>query len=95
MISHERPLDPKTSKKLREMFPDMVAEDECNHLVEVGEEIPAAKLKELANEAKQPITLSLMKPGETTTLSDGTVYEVTPKGWVKRASPEGGREEER
>jgi len=46
-------------------------------------EIEGGFIGELANKAEQPVTMELHGKGEIKTMSDGTQYHVTRRGWVK------------
>ena len=41
------------------------------------------EMKKLANTAKQPVSVELNELGDIKTMSDGTEYALTSKGWRK------------
>jgi hypothetical protein len=69
--------------KLREMAIP-IAHDEKTFLFD-GLKIDQKKMKEIANKAGQPLTAEINGDGDIKTMSDGTKYQCTNKGWVKVA----------
>ena len=87
-INFEHPMNSVALEKLRELItdgslPNPVALDEFRALFNDTLELQQRKMTELANAAKQPVTVELNEIGEIKVMSDGTKYRVTNKGWIK------------
>lgn len=82
-VSFEDPVSESVVKKLKDLFGEPVVEDSKTFLLDNIKELRQDRMKALANEAKQPVTVALHSVGEIKSLSDGTKYQVTPKGWQK------------
>lgn len=88
-INFNHPVGPEEENMLKKMFGEPVASDRKTFLYDDMESrfrqqlMQGRKMTELANKAKQPVAVELNKEGEIKTLSDGTQYRVTPKGWRK------------
>lgn len=85
-IQFDDPVNEETRQRIREAFGEAVASDEKTFLFDNMREIHQKTMKEIANTAKQPATVGLHRQGEIVTLSDGSRYEVTPRGW-RRIEP--------
>lgn len=87
-INFNNPMNNKALEKLRELISDgslpaPVAQDDYRALFNKRLDLQPRKLTELANAAKQPVTVELNEEGEIKEMSDGTKYKVTRKGWIK------------
>lgn len=83
-ISFQDPVNNETFAKIMEEFGDkVVTNDRKTFLLTNVDEINQKLMKEIANTAKQPATVELCSEGEIKTMSDGTRYRVTPRGWQK------------
>lgn len=82
-INFHDPLNSEALIALREMAIP-VQSDEKTFLFD-RLNIDQRKMKEIANKAGQPLTVELNGEGDIKTLSDGTKYQCTNKGWVKVA----------
>ena len=87
-INFEHPMNSVALEKLRELItdgsiPNPVAQDEFRALFNDKLELQQRKMTQLANAAKQPVTVELNEEGDIKEMSDGTKYRVTPKGWIK------------
>lgn len=84
-INFNEPVGPETENMLKKLFGDPVASDAKTFLYDKQLVLEQKRMTELANKAKQPVSVELNSEGEIKTLSDGTQYRVTPKGWRKVA----------
>ena len=84
-ISFEENMNDETRELIEKQFGDKIKlMDKKNVLLErLNEGFKQDDFKEIANTAKQPVTLELHGGGEIKTMSDGTQYQVTKSGWVK------------
>lgn len=83
-MQFDDPMNEKTREFIEETFGPGVPMDERTALVSFRHNLVDRELnRKIANIAEQPLTLALLAEGETKTLSDGTVYQVTPQGWRK------------
>lgn len=46
-------------------------------------ELLQSKMKQVANELNEPVSVELNEVGEIKTMSDGSRYKVTKQGWLK------------
>ena len=84
-IQFRDPMNEATKAKLCELFKNaIVALDEKTALVN-SQHFNSRDLMDIARTAQQPLELNIYSDGETKTLSDGTQYRVTKKGWQKIA----------
>ena len=84
-ISFNKPVGPEAISMIKKLFGDPVASDAKTFLYDKHLILEQKRMTELANKAKQPVTVELNSEGEIKTMSDGTQYQVTPKGWRKVA----------
>jgi len=84
-INFDEPVGPEAESMIKELFGDPVASDAKTFLYDKQIVLAQKRMTELANKAKQPATVELNSEGEIKTMSDGTQYQVTPKGWRKIA----------
>ena len=83
-MQFDQPMDKKTSKRIKEMFGDnIVVMDAQNVLLENLSEIHQKQMKVVADTSKQPITMNIHDEDDIVEMTDGTKYQVTPKGWQK------------
>jgi len=83
-MQFEKPMDEETAKRIKEMFGDKIAVmDDKNVLLERLSEINQKEMKAIANKAEQPVTVNIYDKDDIVTMSDGTKYQVTQKGWRK------------
>ena len=83
-LSFDNPMNDATSEMISKFFgPDVAASDRKNVLVNDMQKINGAFMKEIANSASQPVTVTANEVGEIKKMSDGTKYEVTSSGWKK------------
>ena len=83
-MQFEKPMDEETAKRIKEMFGDNITVmDKKNVLLERLSEIHQKEMKAIANKAEQPVTVNIHDKGDIVTMSDGTKYQVTQKGWRK------------
>ena len=82
-ISTPEPMNDEMQEKLKEMFGEPFAQDERTALMDKLIDIDRKQMTDLANIAKQPISVGIQGVGEIKTLSDGTRYQVTDRGWKK------------
>lgn len=83
-INFDDPMNNESREMLHQLFGEPAAEDERNFLVDISTPIRQSEMKAVANAAGQPATVIMHGEGEEKTMSDGTVYIVTPKGWRKK-----------
>ena len=84
-MSFQDPLNDEAFAKIVKEFGEPVAVDgeRKTLLFDNIKEINQLVMKEIANTAKQPTTVELHGEGEIKTMSDGSRYQVTSRGWVK------------
>lgn len=82
MMQFDKPMNDNARKMIEEMFGPGVPIDEVTALIKF-DYIDGQKMKKIANTAKQPVTISMVGEGEVKTLSDGSQYQVTNRGWIK------------
>lgn len=82
-MSFVNPVSAELAAKIAEEFGQPVATDRKTFLFNRFDAINSKLMKEIANEAKQPVTVEMNGEGEIKTMSDGTQYRVTPQGWKK------------
>lgn len=82
-MNFEQDLDPKARALIEEFFGKPVAEDNKTLLFDKLKILDSRTMAKIANEAKQPVQIELHGEDEIKTLSDGTRYRVTDRGWVK------------
>jgi len=75
--------NPLAKEFMEKMFGQAKFTDGKSFLYDGMKEIESVFIGELANMAKQPVTMELHGEGEIKTMSDGTQYYVTRRGWVK------------
>ena len=84
MMQFQEPMNDETAEKIEKMFGPGVPMDARTALInDIDRRLDYQNMKEIANTAKQPVTISVVHEGEIKTLSDGTQYQVTPRGWIK------------
>lgn len=77
-------MNDETSEMIAEKFKGAVAAlDDKTALINGLVDIKQKDMKEIANTAKQPVSVEMHGDGEIKTLSDGTRYQVTNQGWRK------------
>jgi len=81
-IDFEKPMNEEEIDELRKIFgKDLDAVDAETALLSGN--IDCEKTKKLANEINQVVTVELNDVGDIKTMSDGTKYRCTPRGWIK------------
>jgi len=75
------PMNAETSERIEELFKPF-AMDERTALID-NLVCDQKQMKEIANIAKQPVSVELHGDGDIKEMRDGTKYRVTPQGWVK------------
>jgi hypothetical protein len=88
-IHFEKPMNDETQSLIKKMLSngelgELKAWDDQNVLLEKMELLHQQRMKEIANTAKQPLTVRLNDIGEEVEMADGTVYICTKDGWVKK-----------
>jgi len=75
------PVNDETIARIRELFGEPFASDRKTFLFDsLPPRINGNDMREIANRAKQPATLEILKDGDVRTVGD-TRYLVTPQGW--------------
>jgi len=92
-MNFDNPMNKETRDKITEMIekgdlPVPVASDEKTLLFDEQLNLQAKKMADLANTAKQPLSVEVNGVdvegnADIKELSDGTKYKVTPRGWQK------------
>lgn len=87
-LNFEHPMNPEAANLLRQLIeqgrlPQPVVQDNRQVLFNDTTRISQKEMAELANAAKQPVTVELNELDEVKELSDGTKYRVTNRGWIK------------
>lgn len=82
-VSFENPLSEEGKSFLHELIGKPVAADEKQFLFDNMPTIEPAKMDQLVVLAGQPLVVKLHELDDVKTLSDGTRYIVTDKGWAK------------
>ena len=75
--------NPLAKEFMEKMLGHAAYTDGKSFLYDGMKEIEGGFIGELANKAEQPVTMELHGKGEIKTMSDGTQYHVTRRGWVK------------
>lgn len=83
-LNFQEDVNEEAQKKIKALFGDAVACDQRTFLYNRIASLERRQMTEIANAAGQPAVVEVNKIGETKTLSDGTEYEVTEKGWKKK-----------
>ena len=82
-INFEEDMNDEARAALLDTFADQLkAMDERTALVD-SKQFTQQSMKKIAVAAKQVATLEMHGVGDIKILSDGTKYEVTPRGWEK------------
>jgi uncharacterized protein (UPF0218 family) len=82
-ITFERPVSEDTKNRLQELFKGIVAHDERQFLINDIGRLHQSDMADIARKEKQIVTADLVAVGDVKTLSDGTQYKATLKGWIK------------
>ena len=82
-MNFDKPVNSEAMEALSKMFGEPVAQDEKTFLYDKMDAINGAMMSELANKAKQTVALEINAPDDIKTMSDGTQYRMTPRGWIK------------
>lgn len=83
-MNFQDPVNDATLKKIAEEFGDkVVTHDRKTFLLNDVGAIHQRLMKQIANEAKQPVAVEMHDQGDIKVMSDGTRYRVTPQGWQK------------
>jgi hypothetical protein len=82
-LNFNQPVSDDVLDRLKSMFGEPVASDRKTFLYPSMPEINSRQMTEIANAAKQPVTVALHSTGDIKTMTDGTRYEVTATGWKK------------
>ena len=83
-IQFEKEITNEQQDMIRRIFVENVAMiDEKNVLLNKLEVLDQKVMKDIANEVKQPITVSFHTEGDIVKMMDGTEYIVTKQGWRK------------
>lgn len=85
-MSFQNDLSEQLQSFIRELFEDQTAVkiaaiDHKNVLLQG--ELLQSKMKQVANELNEPVSVELNDIGEIKTMSDGSRYQVTKTGWKK------------
>lgn len=75
--------NPAALEFMEELMGEAQFSDGKSFLYDDMTEVNQREMKELANKAEQPVTVELHGEGEIKTMTDGTQYRVTRRGWVK------------
>ena len=82
-ISFEDPMNDEAREAFYKIFgTEVVAMDERQVLLN-KRDFKQSDMKIVANAAKQPAQLEMHGEGDIKTMSDGTRYKVTSRGWQK------------
>jgi len=82
-MNFQNPVSEELAAKITEEFGQPVATDRKTFLFDQMKQIDQRLMKQIANEAKQPVSVEVNGEGDIKTMSDGTQYRVTPQGWQK------------
>jgi len=82
-MNFTNPVSEEMAARIAEEFGQPVVTDRKTFLFDNMKQIEGRLMKQIANEAKQPVTVEMHGEGEIKTMSDGTRYQVTPQGWKK------------
>ncbi len=82
MMQFDKPMNDETREMIDKMFGPGVPMDDKTALIKF-KSLDGRKMTNVANAAKQPVTVSMVGEGEVKTLADGSQYQVTPRGWIK------------
>jgi len=78
------PMNPETAALIKEMYGEKIAAmDGKTVLLKQLNEIKQSDMKEITNTANQPLSVEINGLGEIKTMSDGTKYRVTARGWQR------------
>jgi len=77
-------INPEASALIAKYFGDKADQvDDRTVLLDTVNLFNQKNMKEIANAAGQPVVVELHGEGDIKTLSDGTRYRVTRRGWVR------------
>ena len=82
-ITFDDPPNKDARAAMKAFFGQPVAADEKTFLFDDLPPLEGRQLSKIANKAGQTMTVGLHGEGEIKTLSDGTQYKVTSRGWRK------------
>ena len=82
-VSFDGPPNKEALAAMRAFFGSPAASDEKTFLFNNLPLLEGDQLSKIARHAEQPVTMRIHGNDEIKTLSDGTQYKVTPRGWVK------------
>ena len=80
-LNFQEPVDSDVIARIKELL-TVKANDDKTFLID-DQTIEAAKMKVIANAAKQPAAIELHGVGEIKELADGSRYRATTRGWIK------------
>ena len=82
-MSFINPINEETAAAIRDLCGEPVAHDERTFLFDGSATKLIRAIPEISRKAKQSATVESHSEGAIHTMSDGTRYQVTPKGWQK------------
>ena len=82
-MNFDDPMQPETKQRIKKLFGDgLTAIDDHTALFE-NTQLVRDELKAALQAEKQPVSVEIHEDGDIKTMSDGTRYQVTKRGWVK------------
>jgi hypothetical protein len=82
-LNFHDPMNEQASAFIKKLFEPTAMDEQQVLLNDLTDKVDQANMKELANLAKQPVTLEINELGEIKEMSDGTKYRLTLQGWRK------------
>lgn len=82
-IQFDKPISDEQQDFVRKMFGDRVAAMDSKTVLLGKTQFLQSEMKKLANETRQVVTLEVNGEGDIKTLSDGSRYKVTERGWKR------------
>lgn len=82
-INFNEPVNDKALSMIKELLGEPAAADKTQFLFDKLDMVAQREMSKLAKAAGQPVTVEIRGQGDIKTMSDGTQYEVTPRGWVR------------
>jgi len=82
-LNFENPLDIEQQKIVEELLGDSLAAKDDRTMLFKEMVIKQKEISRLANELKQPVVVEINGIGDEKTMTDGTKYRCTNKGWIK------------
>lgn len=85
-------MNPEVIAMLKEKMGDQIVDmDEHTVLFDNLKVISQPDMRQIANTARQPVSIELNDEGEIKTMSDGTKYKCTVNGWRKVTAEDEGQ----